>query len=480
VDTVRWLPWSADTFARAREESRPVLLSIAAVWCEACQEMDRTTFADSGVAQFINERFVPIRVDADQRPDISERYTLGAWPTTAFLTAAGDTVGGGTYIERARMPAVLERVTEAFTVRRAELAAARTVSPPSVASSAGRVDLVAQVFDAFDREHGGFGLQPKFPLTSPLDLALARHRDDGDDAMAQIVESTLDAMGWGGLYDEVDGGFYRCALRRDWQEPRYEKLLEVNAALLRTYLDASSALRAARYGERAADILRYVQTWLADPVDGGWSASQRADRDYYREGAGARRARTAPPVDRVLYTNVNARMVSAALHAAEVLDDTALGEYALKSLERLAVACYRPGEGIAHCLDGVASVRGLLDDQTAMAGAFLDAHDATGNIVYEMMAQELMHYAIRMMWDEQDGGFFDRAIPEPDERVGRMRDRLKPFVANCDAARVLKRLVTAKGDHDFGARATATLAAVELTARDQGPLAADYLLALRS
>ena len=92
------------------------------------------------------------------------------------------------------------------------------------------------------------------------------------------------------------------------------------------------------------------------------------------------------------------------------MDDTALGEFALKSLERLVVACYRPGAGIAHCLDGSASVRGLLDDQIAMAAAHLDAHAATGNVVYEMMAQEPAHYAVRTMWDEDKGGFFDRSV----------------------------------------------------------------------
>ena len=170
-------------------------------------------------------------------------------------------------------------------------------------------------------------------------------------------------------------------------------------------------------------------------------------------------------------------MVSATLRAAELLDDTALGEFALKSLERIVVACYSPGAGIAHCLDGRPSVRGLLDDQIAMAAAHLDAHAATGNIVYEMMAQELAHYAVRTMWDGQHGGFFDRSVPEAAERVGLMRERLKPFVANCDAARVLKRLAARKGDHDFGARADATLAAMAPLAAQQGPLAAHYLLA---
>ena len=126
-----------------------------------------------------------------------------------------------------------------------------------------------------------------------------------------------------------------------------------------------------------------------------------------------------------------------------------------------------------------ASVRGLLDDQIAMASAHLDAHAATGNVVYEMMAQELAHYAVRTMWDEDKGGFFDRSVPEAAERVGLMRERLKPFAANCDAARVLKRLAGSKGDHNFGAQAEATLAAMAPLAAQQGPLAAHYLLALR-
>ena len=240
MDIVRWLPWSGEAFARARDEDRPVLLSITTAWCEACGEMSHTTYADPVIASFINDHFVPIRVDADRRPDISERYTLGAWPTTAFLTAEGEVVGGGTFIDRARMPSILDRVIDAFKTRRGELTSAIAIgSPPSVQAAAVPHDLEAYVFETFDADYGGFGLAPKFPLTSPLDLALMRYRQDDDPAMARIVEATLDAMSWGGLYDDVDGGFYRCALRRDWQEPRYEKLLEVNAGMLRTLVDAT-------------------------------------------------------------------------------------------------------------------------------------------------------------------------------------------------------------------------------------------------
>jgi uncharacterized protein YyaL (SSP411 family) len=482
---VEWSTWSADAFARARAENKPVLLSIAVPWCASCREMDRTSYADPHIAARVNDRFVAIRVDADRRPDIGERYSLGGWPTTAFLTADGDLIGGGTYVAPDRMPEVLDRVVDALDERREEIAA-RAVAPIASDARQGTTsltddELLASVFGTFDPVHGGFGTEPKFPLTGAIDLALALYRDSNDADRAHIAQSTLDAMGWGGLYDDVDGGFFRYAATRDWQMPHVEKLLDVNALLLRVYIDASAALQLTRYRERAVDVLRYLQTWLADPVDGGWAGSQQAHRTYYEaQTPAARQLRQAPPVDRVLYAGWNAAMVSSALHAAQALDDPALGEFAMKSLERVLLACYRPGAGVAHYLDGEPAVRGLLDDQVAMAAASLDAYEATGNIVYEMMAEELAQYALRTMWDERHGGFFDRASPDEHERIGLMRQTLKPFVANCEAARVLRRIATSSGDHEFDDRASATLAAIAPRAAEQGPLAAHYLLALRT
>ncbi len=215
MSAVHWLSWGTDAFSRARDEDKPVLLSIAAPWCHSCHEMDRTTYADPAVAALVNERFVPIRVDADRRPDISERYALGGWPTTAFLNADGDLVGGGTFVSLARMPSVLDQVSTAFASRRGELTAPQnlpvtpgTETAPSLRASHGD-DLVSLVFEGFDPDHGGFGTEPKFPLIGPLDLALHLYRGSRDSAMADVVRTTLDAMGWGELYDDIDGGFFR-------------------------------------------------------------------------------------------------------------------------------------------------------------------------------------------------------------------------------------------------------------------------------
>jgi len=481
---VAWLPWGGAAFARARAERKPVLLSISATWCHSCHEMDRTSYADPFIATVINERFVPIRVDADDRPDISERYNLGGWPTTAFLTPEGQILAGGTFVPVERMPGVLAQVAEAFASRLVDVES----DDPEAAVEAGgaaisEVDITARVFANFDELHGGFGLEPKFPLIAPLQLALETWTGTNDPASETILVATLDAMGWGGLYDDVDGGFFRYATTRDWQAPHSEKLLDVNAGLTRIYLEAGAALQMARFTERGADTLRYIQTWLADPVDGGWRGSQQADDRYYAAASvEARRGAPAPAVTGSLYADSNAAMVSTALYAAQVFHDDGLREFAVKSLERILVTCYKPGTGVAHHFDGQARVRGLLADQFAMAAACLDVFDATENVVYEMMAEELGHYAVRAMWDQQRGGFFDRAQNDvdADPPIGLMRRPLKPFATNCDASRTLRRLARASGDHEFTRIAEQTMAAMAPLAADQGPLAAHYVLALRA
>jgi uncharacterized protein YyaL (SSP411 family) len=170
-------------------------------------------------------------------------------------------------------------------------------------------------------------------------------------------------------------------------------------------------------------------------------------------------------------------MASAALRAARLMQDDGLRTFALKSLERVVLRHYRPGQGVAHCIEADEEVRGLLDDQVAMATAHLDAYDATGDIVYEMMAEELARQATIACRDDRGGGFFDRAGADDD--VGLLRRRLKPFIANCEAARMLRRLAVASGDSEFAALANEALAAVAPQAGAQGALAAHYVLAVR-
>lgn len=441
--------------------------------------MDETIYADPSVAAAINDGFVPVRVDADCRPDIAERYGLGGWPTTAFLSPDGEILGGGTFVTRERMPGVLAQVAAAFAAHRDSLPAA-PVDTPAATPTPTPAALQELVFASFDSAHGGFGGAPKFPHVAPVRLALDLWRESRDERLEEIIVTTLDAMGWGPLYDEVDGGFFRCSAGDDWREPQSEKLLEINAALLRLYIDAGDALEIARFTERATDVLRYTQTWLADPVDGGWSGSQKADDVYYAgRSIEARRELTPPDVPRVLYADANAAMVSAVIHAGRRFDDGELTSFGIKALERVLVACYRPGTGVAHYFEDEPQVRGLIGDQLAMAAASLDAFDVTGNIVYEMMAEELAHYMIRVLWDDEEGGFFDAALEPDTPPVGLLRQRVKPFVANCEAVSVFRRLAGTSGEAEFSRRADGTLQAMSSRAAGQGALAAHYLLALR-
>lgn len=476
---ISWRPWDAEAFACARAERRPVLLALAPAWCPGAADMDRTSYADARVAALVRDRFVPVRVDPDRRPDIGDRYGLGAWPTTVFLTPDGEVLGGGTYVEGPRLAAVLRGVSDAFAAGRH--AAAPPSPPPAAPPLPVPPDrLVAHVFDSFDPLHGGFGAGPKFPHVAPVRLAL-RQAAHGDARAREIAVRSLDAMGWGPLHDDPHGGFFRCAQEPDWRRPHREKLLDVNAALLSLYLDAYETLGLVRYRERAADILRYTQTRLADPVEGGWAASERGDvapGEAYPAGTAA--------IDRTLFSGWNAMMASAALSAGRILDDPALSEFAIRSLERIDGLCYRPGAGLARYAEppaapagpaGTGPVRGLLEDQVFAAAAHLDAFEATGVLPYEMLAEELGLYVIRTMWDERCGGFRDRAAGSAAE-VGLLQQPVAPFAANCAAAIVLCRLAAASGRAVFSEYAARALEGLSGRAAGHGPLAAEYVLAL--
>ena len=241
---VRWLPWSAVAFERARVEDKVILLSLHAAWSHACHDMDAACYVDHSIAEEINNRFVPVRVDADRRPDIAERYDLGGLPTTAFLDGEGNVLGGGTFVPPQRLRAALTRV--ALMGRATPNSQVPTANSQQGALGVRSLEfgidtlaaLTTSVFESFDHQHAGFGGTPKFPLAAPVRLALELSRESGSGEMADYAARTLDAMGWSALYDEDDGGFFRCSIGSDWQQPQREKLLLTNAALLDLYLEA--------------------------------------------------------------------------------------------------------------------------------------------------------------------------------------------------------------------------------------------------
>ena len=456
-----WLEWSADVFARAETERKPVLLSLVTAWSDECAEMDRTTYAQPDVATLIDARFVPVRVDADRRPDINDRYTLGGWPTTVFLTSNGDALSGATYLDAPRMIAMLREVADAYRDRADEIGARaaavraqrlqrnREALQPLRDPIAHFRSLLAERFDPLN---GGFGSAPKLPHAHALSFAVSL-AGDGDNELAQMMAVTLRQMR--ALWDPETGGFYRYAEAADWTRPGSGKTLEDNAALLHVYVEAALRLRDVDWLEQAAAIVRWVKGMMADEANGGFF-----------------NARSSREADKTMYVDRNAMMVGAFIRAAALFDDVWLRDFALKSLEAVIVPAYKPGGGVAHlnAATGAGSVRGLLTDQIHVASALIWAHAATGQLPYSMLAAEVLQFAIRTMWDESAGGFRDRAD---------LHDPLVPFELNCHAACVLDRLSVLTGDPAYQDRARAILQAMAAEYHEQDLFGAPYALAVR-
>jgi uncharacterized protein YyaL (SSP411 family) len=483
---VAWTEWGDAAFARAARERKAVLLAIGASWCHGCAVMDRTTYSVPEVVSTINEGFVPVRVDADRRPDINERYNLDGWPTTAFLTPSGEVLTGSTYVVPDQMLRMLADVAAGMNARydelmaRAEAAAQARRAPPGprYEPDGSAPDWLAEeILRQHDAQFGGFGADGKFLHASALGFAVARYEVSRDDRLAALVTRTLDAMAWGAIFDEVDGGFFRYASGRDWTRPHTEKMLEDQAVMIDLLLAGSVVLDRASWRDRARDVMRFVERTLADRTQGGFRASQRADEDYYAVSASIRETLDPPPVDRTLFTDLNAQAAAAWLRASVVLDDIDLGRFGLQSLERVLLSTYRPGDGVAHYHDASGEVRGLLTDQVHAAWTLLHVYDATANETYIMLAEELARTALRTHWDPREGGFLDRAAGGPDE-IGRLRDPVKPLALNCLAARVLSRLAALTGRDELQARALETLASQTGVYRSLGLAGAPYGLAI--
>jgi uncharacterized protein YyaL (SSP411 family) len=298
---IHWYPWGAEAFAAAEAGDKPVLLDVGAVWCHWCHVMDGESYEDPSLADFLNQNFVCIKVDRDERPDVDARYQRavqtitqqGGWPLTAFLTPAGEVFFGGTYFPpdnkygRPGFRSVLAGVLEAYRSRRdqvvAQAGAIRRVldehldeAAPGEVSPALLDDAVAQMSRVFDPVNGGFGAQPKFPHPGAITLLLHRWHDQPSDQVRNIVDRTLQGMARGGIHDQLAGGFHRYSVDARWIVPHFEKMSYDNSELLKAYLDAYALFGTEEYAEVARGIVRWVRDVMSDP-EGGYAASQDAD-----------------------------------------------------------------------------------------------------------------------------------------------------------------------------------------------------------
>jgi uncharacterized protein YyaL (SSP411 family) len=307
---IQWYEWSEEAFTIARRENKPILLDIGAVWCHWCHVMDRESYDSPEIAQIVNERFVAVKVDRDERPDIDSRYQVavnaisgqGGWPLTAFLTPDGKPFYGGTYFPpddhygRPSFRRVLIAISDAYREKSGEVTEqARMVeSAISHAEShnVGRGEFSPEVIDAivqavmkmFDSTHGGFGNAPKFPHPGALDLLIDQFVRTKDEKIRNVFVTTLERMARGGVYDQLAGGFHRYSVDERWVVPHFEKMCYDNSELLKNYVHAYQATGWEFFADVTRDIIRWMDEWLSDRKHGGYYASQDADYSMDDDG----------------------------------------------------------------------------------------------------------------------------------------------------------------------------------------------------
>jgi len=301
---VDWYPWGEEAFERARREDKPVLLSVGYSACHWCHVMAHESFENPEIAALMNDLFVNIKVDREERPDVDTVYMQavqamsgrGGWPMTVFLTPEGDPFFGGTYYPPAdRMgmrgfPAVLRAIAGAYRTQRAEvdgnverlrsaLQRAEVVAPDSSPPDASQVDAAAlALVGQTDRRHGGFGPAPKFPHPMAVDLLLRRYAATGDRALWDAAEVTLERMARGGVRDQVGGGFHRYSVDATWSVPHFEKMLYDNAQLAPVYLHAFQLSGRPDLLDVVTSTLDYMSAEMRLNV-GAFAASQDADSE---------------------------------------------------------------------------------------------------------------------------------------------------------------------------------------------------------
>lgn len=455
---VHWYEWGQDAFARAREENKPVLLDIGAVWCHWCHVIDRESYENPETAALINQHFIPVKVDRDERPDIDARYQVavsaisgqGGWPLTAFLTPDGKPFFGGTYfppedyLGRPGFKRILASVAANYHTRQAEIRASadQLVEAMSRAEmfTGVRRDFTSAVVDSiadsavklFDIRSGGFGNAPKFPHPTAIELLLERYQVTRERHLLSVVTGTLDGMGRGGVYDQLAGGFHRYSVDERWVVPHFEKMSYDNSELLRNYLHAFQVTGNRFYRQVAEGIIGWVNNTLADRERGGFSASQ--DADYSLEDDG----------DYFTWTLEEVRAVLSAEDAELVAAHYDIGEHGemhhnpaknvlwvARSAEELGRERAVPVEEIEKRL--AAAKQKMLEARAArpapyvdathyvawnamFISAYLEAYRVLGRQDCRQLALHTLDRLLESAWSEQWG--FAHRCPEPGQRVG--------------------------------------------------------------
>ena len=533
---VDWRPWGEEALALARDEDRPILLSIGYAACHWCHVMAHESFEDDTTAALMNQSFVNVKVDREERPDLDAVYMEavvamtghGGWPMTVFLTPAGEPFYGGTYFPpepRHGLPSfrqVLEALAGAWRERREEVtrSAAQLVEAVRHSSSLqpSADPLTASLLPAavrglrasFEPAFGGWGRAPKFPNAPVLELLLRRRDDPG---ALEMATKTLDCMAAGGMYDLLGGGFHRYSVDERWLVPHFEKMLYDNALLVPAYLHGWLVTGNERYREIVEETVEYLLRELL-LEQGGFASAQDADTDGVEGLTFTWTAEEGVPVELLepfehgrsiirgeLDGELKARLLAERETRPKPLrDDKAIASWNGLALAALAEsgrrldrpawveAARRLGEFLLGPLSGAGgrlhrsyragrtSGAGYLDDYANVAHGLLELHVATGELCWLEEANRLVRLAVELFADEERGGFFlaDRSRDPLVAQSKPLDDHPSPS-GNSMLAHVLLRLGRIYGDDELERRAVSVFRLVR-PALERAPAAFGWAL----
>ena len=443
---VEWRSWGPDAFSEAADTDTPILLSLSATWCGACHEMDARTYSEPRVAANVNDSFVPIRVDIDRNPRVRERYAMGGFPTTAFLTPTGELLTGAGYLGPDGMRDIVDRIRQVFEEKGADagrVPRALADEPTPAGDLDGRIEehIAGQLTEQFDPAHGGWGTDAKFPLPRTVEFALKRE--------PQQARQTLDAIAQH-LHDPVDGGFFRFATERDWSGVRHEKVLETNAALTRTFANGYLYTGEDAYREPAAHTIEYLTDMLWTGVAVGGSQGPGQGASYYGGDADERADQPSPRTDLTVFAGGNAVAADALLTYHAYTDDDHAREYAERILAALEADLVDTDTGVVTHYDDGDSVGeiDLLEDTARVVAAWTKARQVLGDDGYTAVATRVADRALDVL---ADGGSFRDG---PADGVGLCDRPLRPIDTGTEFGDALLDLAAITGEDRYRTAAT--------------------------
>ena len=456
---IKWREYGAAAFEEARRTGKPVFMVISAIWCYNCHIYMEKTLETRDISVYINENYIPVFVDYDRRKDVARSYPAGGIPITIIIAPTGEElVSVPGYIEKEVLSGNLRKTVdyvkqefkpgEAKETRKPQKGPGVTL--PTSEGLKGYLSAFEKMIDAeFDAAYGGFGAAQKLVHSEKLQRVLyisegGKNREWLDkfrntaDHMAGLRQKKVDRKRPSfkellslrerertaleevdrlqvedrviGIYDPVEGGFFRYATKRDWSSPHFEKMLMENAEVAALFLDGYRVTRDKKYMDIAKRSLDYILHTLYDDGDGRFLGSQDADEVYYHFTAEERKKVSPPKVDKTTYTASHARAVITMFRASDILKDERYKKAGLKGVSFIEKALMS-NEGVLSFYDAdkkVGLINGQLEDNTWAALAFLNAYEATKDNRYLERADVIIKFAVERLYDKDNGGFFER------------------------------------------------------------------------